>query len=248
MPWDARQIVAYPRWRWFFHARLVIFNQGFAQSGDDAGLFSALLFLRVVFFFCKFSPPKKRKGWIWNMHFVGNCCFFCCFLFFCFLKRPWPHSKINWLSSWSNWKSIRRFSASWCVPKPMKSGNLRDFGRKTPALEVTRRCQDVPSPFFFSGESSRVFNSTRHRLKRLKKWWFASFSWMIWGFFGWMPFSWILTWRKFVRPRKLEGSTVGVTGRLAEPKSAVFREGWEAKKSATVLLSNIFLELKICWI
>lgn len=41
----------------------------------DASLFSALLFLHVVVFLPQVSPPKKRKGWIWNMHFVGNCWF-----------------------------------------------------------------------------------------------------------------------------------------------------------------------------
>ena len=75
--------------------------------------------------------------------------------------------------------------------------------KKTPWrwLEGAKMCQ---VPFFFSGffqGKFQGFNSTRH-------WWFASFSWVIWGGFGWMPFSWRLTWRKFVRPG-------GVTGRLA---------------------------------
>ena len=154
----------------------------------------------LLFFSASFPPQKKGKDEYETCISLATAGFRCCFLFFCFLKRPWPHSKINWLSSWSNWKSIRRFSASWCVPKPMKSGSLRDFGRKTPALEVTRRCQDVPSPvFFFRGFQGKFhgFNSTRHMLKRLKKkvvlpllaGWFEEV-------FGWMPFSWRLTWRK----------------------------------------------------
>lgn len=83
----------------------------------------------LLFFFRQFSPQQKKgKDEYETCISLATAGFRCCFLF---SERPWPHSKINWLSSWSNWKSIRRFSASWCVPKPMKWGNLRDFCRKT---------------------------------------------------------------------------------------------------------------------
>ena len=158
----------------------------------------------LLFFFPQVFPTKKTERMNMKHAFRWQLLFFA--VGFCFLKGlghtarsiDCLHGAIGNLSEDS--APVGVFQSQW------SRGTSEISAEKTPPFEVTRRCQDVPSPLFFLFFSGFfggkfqgfLYNSTKTTCwKGLKKnGGFAFFSWMIWGGFWLDAIFWRLTWRK----------------------------------------------------
>lgn len=157
-----------------------------------------ITFLTCCCFFPQVSPPKKKERMNMKHAFRWQLLVFA--VVFCFLKGlghtarsiDCLHGAIGNLSEDS--APVGVFQSQWSRGASEISAEKHQLWRW---LEGAKMCQ-VPF-FFFRGFQGKFhgFNSTRHMLKRLKKkvvlpllaGWFEEV-------FGWMPFSWRLTWRK----------------------------------------------------